>query len=161
MDRKQLICVVLLLIPFTGCVSREDAAIKRVILADKQIWTEIKRDLPEELSKQDRVSMLRSYAERSAEVCLDDCPEDFSEAYAELRARTQTFATELAASPSRLTTMIQAFVNGFAGLPIDKKDEQFEELEAARVGLVLAAEKLDAILLRRKIKIRPTIAIDD
>lgn len=161
MDIKQPICVVLLLIPFAGCVSREDAAIKRVILADKQIWTEIKSSLPDELSKQDRVSMFRSYAERSAEVCLDDCPADFSEAYAELRARTQTFATELAASPSRLTTMTQAFLNGFAGLPMDKTDEQFERLEAARVKLVIAAEKLDAILLRRKIKLRPTIVWDD
>ncbi|MEC8553452.1 MAG: hypothetical protein VXZ82_00445 [Planctomycetota bacterium] len=53
--------------------------------------------------------------------------------------------------------MTQAFLNAFAGLPMDKTDEQFEELEASSVELVLAAGKLDSILFRRKIKLRPTV----
>lgn len=53
--------------------------------------------------------------------------------------------------------MTQAFLNGFAGLPMDKTGEQFEELEASSVELVLAAGKLDSILFRRKIKLRPTV----
>lgn len=151
MNKTIQFLALLTLVFFAGCGNKEEAAIKRVLLEDKKLLEDFKTALSSKQSKTERLASFKEYFDATEKISLHDCPEDFVNAYINLREQHYAFGIELDAAPSVVSSFMTGFMEGFTGVKHEGKDDHNENMEHAKMRLELALQKIESILEERKI----------